>query len=73
MYTFYKRRIINRKTGEVTELDPVELTEEEFDQAAKPWHDILIKAILEDYSYNKKRLTPMTQGGDKIKNLKIKE
>jgi len=51
MHVLYKTVTINRKSGEVTYSDPVELTDEEFERAVQPLFNYVLKQII-----NKRKL-----------------
>lgn len=46
MHVLYNTVTINRKTGEATYSDPVELTDEEFERAAQPLFCYIIKNVM---------------------------
>lgn len=47
MPTLYNTVTINRKTGEAIYSDPVELTDEEFERAARPLFNQIINKIIQ--------------------------
>lgn len=48
MHVLYNTVTINRKTGEAIYSDPVELTDEEFERAAQPLFNYIVKRIITD-------------------------